>query len=327
MNRLQQTMAMLTAVSILFSTSLFAQEEAPTTNPDTGAPAAEKSMEQLAKEMSNPLAQIWNMSFQYNVTQVKADFMADNVLTPGTGDSLHIDGSDNLNTFLFQPVLPIPVKDFMFFVRPVITVIGAPTDANYSSDMDGYHFSGDNREAHMGDIILPMGFGKVVKEGLSWGGGATFIFPTSSNDILGSRQYQAGPTALLLWGGKKTVIGAHYQQWWGFAYDKDMKDLPDSLQDTKKSHMDVQYFIIFNLPKAWAIRSSPHITVDFNAKKGEQLTLPIGVGFSKMIKIGPMPVQLMDEYHYSVISPDPIGSGHEMMLQANFIIKNPFGKL
>ena len=46
-----------------------------------------------------------------------------------------------------------------------------------------------------------------------------------------------------------------------------------------------------------------------------------------MIKIGPMPVMLMAEYQKTVISPDIAGSDSTLMLQANFIIKNPFGDL
>jgi hypothetical protein len=34
---------------------------------------AEKSMEELSKEIANPLAQIWNLSFQYNYTRIGGD--------------------------------------------------------------------------------------------------------------------------------------------------------------------------------------------------------------------------------------------------------------
>jgi hypothetical protein len=46
-----------------------------------------------------------------------------------------------------------------------------------------------------------------------------------------------------------------------------------------------------------------------------------------MFKLGPMPVQLMAEYQYPVIAPDDIAHEGTFMLQANFIIKNPFGNL
>ena len=63
------------------------------------------------------------------------------------------------------------------------------------------------------------------------------------------------------------------------------------------------------------------------ASSGNKLTLPIAIGVGKMFKLGPMPVMLMLEYQYSLISPDDIGSESTIMLQANFIIKNPFGDL
>jgi hypothetical protein len=55
--------------------------------------------------------------------------------------------------------------------------------------------------------------------------------------------------------------------------------------------------------------------------------LPIGLGIGKMVQLGPMPVMLMAEYQYSLISPDEIGRESTIMLQANFIIKNPFGDM
>ena len=99
------------------------------------------------------------------------------------------------------------------------------------------------------------------------------------------------------------------------------------LNDANLNHTDMQYFIIRNLPDAWQLRASPHITYDWSATKDNRLTLPIALGIGKMIKIGPMPVMLMAEYQKTLISPDNIGSDDTIMFQANFIIKNPFGSL
>ncbi len=93
------------------------------------------------------------------------------------------------------------------------------------------------------------------------------------------------------------------------------------------NHTDLQYFIIHHLPKAWQIRVSPHIKVDWEQDSGERWTVPLGIGVGKMIKIGPMPVMLMAEYQHAVIAPDHVGEDYTIMLQANFIIKNPFGSL
>jgi len=281
----------------------------------TVAMAEEKSMEELSQELANPLAQIWNLSFQYNHTKLSGDL---------------IDGNPTIDTTLFQPVLPVPLEGgYTAFARPVITYIKGPT-ARFGGSYNFHGFDqGLDDSSDFGDLILPMGVGKVNKIGWSYGVGATFIFPTSNNDLLGSHQYQVGPTGLLLWANKDWTIGTHIQHWWGFADDGKSNDNPivAAAHDKSLNHTDMQYFIIKNLPDAWQLRASPHITYDWNAKKDNKLTLPIALGIGKMIKIGPMPVMLMAEYQKTLISPDNIGNDSTIMLQANFIIKNPFGSL
>ena len=275
--------------------------------------AENKSMEELSKELANPLAQIWNLSFQYNHTTLKGNM---------------IGGNPTIDTTLFQPVLPVPLEGgYTAFARPVITYIKGPT-ADFGGSYNISTFSLDD-SSDFGDLILPVGIGKVNKVGWSYGVGATFIFPTSNNNLLGSHQYQAGPTALLLWANEKWTIGTHIQHWWGFKDDGKSNDNPiiKKAHDKSLNHTDMQYFIVRNLPNAWQLRASPHITYDWSAKKDNRLTLPIAFGVGKMIKIGPMPVMLMVEYQKTLISPDNIGNDSTIMLQANFIIKNPFGDL
>ena len=279
----------------------------------TTATAEGKSMEELSQELANPLAQIWNLSFQYNHTTLGGDA---------------VKGSPSIDTTLFQPVLPVPLEGgYTAFARPVVTYIKGPT-ARFGGS---YAIDGLNLDdsSDFGDLILPMGIGKVNKLGWSWGAGLTFIFPTSNNDLLGSHQYQAGPTALALWANKDWTIGTHIQHWWGFANDGKSDDNPiiKAAHSKNLSHTDMQYFIVRNLPNAWQLRASPHITYDWSAKKDNRLTLPVALGVGKMIKIGPMPVMLMLEYQKNLISPDNIGSDDTIMFQANFIIKNPFGSL
>jgi len=269
--------------------------------------AKEKSMEELSKEISNPLAQIWNLSFQNNYTEMKSDLVG---------------GSEYVNTTLFQPILPVPLENGMTaFARPVITYIDAPTGVAIDVDNPNNPIAhGTNREAKLGDLILPMGVGVARPIGWSYGVGATFIFPTSQHETIASHQYQAGPTALALWANEKWMIGGHLQHWWGVADDG-----TDGVE--MANHTDIQYFIIYHLPQAWQLRASPHITYNWNAQKDNKLTLPVAFGVGKMFKVGPMPVMLMAEYQKTIITPDNIGADSTIMLQANFIIKNPFGEL
>ncbi|QOP45138.1 transporter [Sulfurimonas paralvinellae] len=279
-----------------------------------GLYAKEKSMEELSKEMANPLAQIWNLSFQNNYTTIKGDVTLPN--------GVHISGKNHINTTLFQPVLPIPLKNGMTaFARPVITYIDAPTGVGIHVDSPVHATAvGKNREAKLGDLILPMGVGIVRTKGWSYGGGVTFIFPTSQHKTVASHQYQAGPTALALYANDQWTVGAHLQHWWGIS--------DDGTKNVKMAnHTDIQYFIMYNLPHAWQLRASPHITYNWNGKDDNKLTLPVAFGVGKMIKIGPMPVQLMVEYQKNIIAPDTLAADSTIMMQANFIIKNPFGNL
>jgi hypothetical protein len=289
---------------------LHANVHAEDTNANT------KSMEQLSKEIANPLAQIWNLSFQYNYTTIKGDL---------------VDGSEHLQTTLFQPVLPVPLGDeYTFFARPVITFIEGPSEIGITGGTPAQPIGhGTERSAEWGDIILPVGIGIAKQLGWSWGAGLTFIFPTSNNDLLGSHQYQAGPTLLALWANEDWMIGGHLQHWWGFADDgaDDSDPIIKAAHDRDLNHSNLQYFIIKHLPDAWQLRASPNISVDWEASSGNRLSLPIAFGVGKMFKIGPMPVMLMAEYQYFVVSPDAIGADNTIMIQANFIIKNPFGDL
>ena len=271
--------------------------------------AEEKSMEELSKEIANPLAQIWNLSFQYNYTTVKSDL---------------INGDDHLNTGLFQPVLPVPIGDtWTAFARPVLTYVEGPTSGHIGGTPAHPIAIGDDREGSFGDLILPVGIGVAQAKGWSYGAGVTFIFPTSQHEILASHQYQVGPTALLLWANDDWLIGAHGQQWWGVGHDSDAAHKDDGFAN----HTDIQYFIIYHLPQAWQLRASPHVTINWNADSNDKLTLPIALGVGKMFKVGPMPIMLMAEYQKTLVSPDTIGNDSTLMIQANFIIKNPFGDL
>ncbi len=302
---MKRIMLLLTLLILsLFKIDLWAEE------------TQEKSIEELSKEISNPLAQIWNLSFQYNFTSISGN---------------KVDGDEHLNTLLFQPVLPIPVGDkYTFFARPVLAMVEGPSEIGITGGTPSVPLAyGTTRSTEFGDLILPIGFGEAKQVGWSWGVGATFIFPTASNKLLGSHQYQAGPTALALWANEDWMVGGHLQQWWGFANDgaDDSDPVIKAAHARNLNHADLQYFIIYHLPDAWQIRTSPHITVDWSAESGNKLTLPLGVGIGKMIKLGPMPVMLMLEYQHTVVAPDDIGTDWTIMLQANFIIKNPFGDL
>ncbi len=71
------------------------------------------------------------------------------------------------------------------------------------------------------------------------GAGATFKFPTASDDVLGQDKYQAGPAAMLFDISKPWIYGALVQHWWSYAGDD---DAPGA------SRTDIQYVLRYSLP-------------------------------------------------------------------------------
>ena len=129
--------------------------------------------------------------------------------------------------------------------------------------------------------MLPIGVGVVKQQGFSYGIGTTFIFPTSKHPTVASHQYQAGPTALAVYANQYLTVGVHVQHWWGVDRDSDKLAKNNPLAN----HSDIFYFIVYNLPNTWQLRSSAHITYNFNVAKNNKLTLPLAIGVGKMIKL------------------------------------------
>ena len=68
----------------------------------------------------------------------------------------------------------------------------------------------------------------------------------------------------------------------------------------------------------------PTMTIDWTADEGDRVTLPIGLGITKTVKIGSMPVKLRFEPQYSIIKADDFGTTWNFRLQITPVIPSPF---
>ncbi len=131
-----------------------------------------------------------------------------------------------------------------------------------------------------------------------WGVGATAMFPTASEAVLGTGKYSLGPTGVVGYLGHTWTAAVFPQQWWSIA------------GDSKRSNVNltnIQYFIFYAPPglnpeAAWRIGMSPNISINWKAE-GDKLTFPIGLGLSRMVNFGPLPVNVDGEVEYAVIHP------------------------
>jgi len=262
-----------------------------------GVFADENDLEEISRQLDNPLTSLWSLTFENKTYLKKGDL---------------IQGSEVANTFFFQPGLPIPLganKKWVFIARPVFPLVTNPVlDAASPGGTDG-HATG------IGDIQMLSLIGPNRLDGVVWGVGATFKFPTASDGALGQDKYQAGPAAMLFNISKPWIYGILVQHWWSFAGD-------DNAPDT--SQTDIQYVVRYTLPHAWSVGMGPTISIDWEATTDNQVTLPIGLGVTKTVRIGNVPVKFRGEAHYSLIKPDRYGNEWTFIFRVAPVIKSPF---
>jgi len=275
---------------------LAADSDDATASTEQEAPS-EESLAEIDRKLNNPLTNLWSLTFQNNLTVNKGDA---------------IDGREVSNNFFFQPFLPFAVgenKETMLTFRPVFPVVTNPVFGDPGSGESTDHDTG------LGDIQLLTLAGPSRPDGWVWGVGATSKFPTATEDVLGQDKYQAGPAAMIFNIGKPWVYGALVQHWWSYAGDDDAPDV---------SRTDIQYTVRYMLPDAWSIGMGPTVTADWEADSENRWTVPVGLGLTKTVRWGKMPVKLRWEAHYSVIRPDDYGTEWTFRFQITPVIPNPF---
>ena len=159
-----------------------------------GANAAEpvadtKTIEELAKESQNPIANLISVPFQNNF-------------------NLGVGPNDATQWILnVQPVIPMTLnKDWNLITRTIVHIINQPCPAAGTPSASG-----------LGDINLSLFFSPANSGKLLWGVGPTMTFRTETDSLLGSGKWSAGPTVVVLTTPGHWVIGALANNQWSFA--------------------------------------------------------------------------------------------------------------
>jgi hypothetical protein len=264
----------------------------------TAAPEGETqghSLEELNKELANPVTSVWSIAFQQN-----------NYL-------LEIEGKkDRWNSnLIFQPVMPVALtKNWNLITRPVVTLINSAPHPNPHNPAEIKRTTGFGDTVFM-EMLAPTP--KLVEKWLL-GIGPTFIFPTASSDFTGQGKWQIGPAAVLGYLSEKWIVGAFVQNWTSFAGD-------DNQPDTNQ--MNLQPFAAYFLPGGWSIGYSGNILANWKADSaGDVWTIPIGIGIGKVVKLGHLPVKIALALQYMVHQPDNFGQQWNIQLGVTPVIPN-----
>ncbi len=118
--------------------------------------------------------------------------------------------------------------------------------------------------------------------------------PTASSNEFGSSEFGLGPSFVALTMINQWVAGIVTNNVWTFG-------------DIAENKFVFQYFINYNLPKAWYIVSAPIMTANWNAVSDQRWIVPFGGGAGKVFKIGKQPVNINAQLYYNVQKPDGVG--------------------
>jgi hypothetical protein len=198
------------------------------------------------------------------------------------------------NVLNIQPVLPFTIGGKVNMIKRIILpVITQPSAIE------------DNSTTGIGDLswtawFSPMKAGKII-----WGIGPAMQFPTSSSSVLGSGEFGIGPSLVALTMIEKWVVGLVTNNVWTFG-------------DVSENKFLFQYFINYNLPKAWYLVWAPIITANWNMASDQRWMVPFGGGLGKVFKLGQLPLNFNAQLYYNAVRPDGLG-GVQSRFQLQFL--------
>ncbi len=260
------------------------------------APAsAEDDAAELAKQLSNPVASLISVPFQANW-----DFRM-GPLDQGTQFKLN-----------FQPVVPLSLNDrWNLIVRTIVPYISQedvltgplPSFPGVPQDILA-RFPGDQRDAisdaaekafnkavrkrpvdrhqdGLGDIV--QSFFLSPKEpvgGTILGFGPVFLYPSATDDRLGTEKWAAGPTLVALRQQSGFTYGVLANHLWSFAGNEDRRSVNATF---------VQPFISYTTKTQTTIGINAASTYDRNKS---QWVVPLNATVSQLVKVRKLPVNL-----------------------------------
>jgi hypothetical protein len=269
------------------------------------AESSTPSKEEIAKELANPNTVLTSLKLQ---TQY---FSFD-------GNLPRADDQDMVKLF-FQPTLPFSLENGKtLWVRP-----GVP----YLIDQPVYDT--DSRrlgsQSGLGDITLDVQYGTTLENGFLWSVGFSSIFPTASEEGLGSEMWTLGPGFQLGRVTEKSVFGVFANHQWDIAGDgKSTPDLPYLRRNDASVNLTaIQLFGVFVPGGGWSVGSMPIMTYNHES---EEWTVPLHFTAGKTFIINGRPWKFSLDLNYYVESPDAIAPEWMVGFNVAPVVENVFAK-
>ncbi|HEY4325184.1 MAG TPA: hypothetical protein VGN20_14400 [Mucilaginibacter sp.] len=233
---------------------------------------------------------------QDDTTQMTAEQMSKKRQDPVSGlrsiflqDILVPIGEGNANSFSIQPVWPFKIsKGIKLITYTIIPFQWVPPLYHTGNSISG-----------LGNILFNGYFAPTHPLGkFTVGIGPAIQIPTRTAAGLASNRVSLGPTGLLNYAGNVFSSGIVLQHYWSLG----------GTGANKVNEFSAQYFVYYNLPKAWFLESNATIIANWLASSGNQWTVPLGGGPGKTFKLGKLFYVADAQLFYNAAKPELVGN-------------------
>lgn len=232
------------------------------------SPIAHAQDADLAKKLSNPIANLISVPFQFNYN--------DKIGPSESGKQSYVN---------VQPVIPFSLNaEWNVISRTILPIV----DQNDIAPGTGHQFGfGDTLQSLFISPKAP-GPGSII-----WGVGPAMQFPTATDSLLGSGKYSAGPTGVVLWQTGGWTYGILANHLWSYAGDSNRNNISSTF---------LQPFVSYTTKDAWTFYGIHLIGLPTNGRFRSTERLPsclnlainqcksvVGFGIGPLVRIMPDP--------------------------------------
>jgi hypothetical protein len=245
-------------------------------------PAQDDQAAELAKKLSNPVAELISVPVQYN----HDDY-----------GGLNDEGS--VDRLFLQPVVPFTInEDWNLITRTIVPFV----------DQHDFPLAALN-ESGLGETAASQFFSPKLPTagGWIWGVGPVELLPTASHDALGTGKWGVGPTAVILRQKGPWTLGYLGSHIWSVAGDDDRADV---------NIMSLQPFFSYTTKMHTTLGAYTESTYDW---ENREWSVPLIVQAGQILKVGPQIFQLALAGKSWVESPDAGPEGWGLRVQLTFL--------